>query len=279
VIADLLAYEFLRNAVWASLLASLLCGVIGTLVVVKRLVFVSGGISHAAFGGLGACLYLGLDPRLGAAAVAVGSAVVLAGFRQAREGARDATIGILWAVGMALGIVFVAQTPGYAPNVMSYLFGNILMVRDSDVLLTLALVLVVLVLTALFFEELVAVAFDEDFARLQGVTVRGFLMLLLVLVALSVVFLIQLVGIILVIALLTIPPLVGLRVARSVRGVMAAATLVGTAMTLGGLALSYLFDLPSGPTMVLLGAALLMTLVAASAGRRRLLHGRAAAAG
>lgn len=257
-LGDLLSYGFLRQALAASALAAILCGAVGTFVVVKRLVFISGGISHAAFGGLGVCLYLGADPRLGAAAVAVGSALVLSRIEESRSGSRDATIGVLWAVGMAAGIVFVALTPTYAPNVMSYLFGNVLAVRPSDVWLTLALTAGVLLVLALFYKELVAVAFDEPFARVQGVPAQAFVTLLLVLVALSVVFLIQLVGIILVIALLTIPPLVALRLVRSFLAVILTSTAVGLVMTVGGLALSYLADVPSGPTMVLLGAALLL---------------------
>ena len=166
-------------------------------------------------------------------------------------------IGVLWAVGMALGIVFINSTPGYAPNLMTYLFGNILTVRRSDVLLTLGLVAVVLVLLALYFKELVAVAFDEEFAAVQGVPVDAVRILLLVVTALAVVFLIQLVGIILVMALLTIPPMVSLMLVRSFGAVMLLSTVLGAVMTVGGLVLSYLVDVPSGPAIVLLGAVML----------------------
>ena len=264
-LADLgsaLSYEFVRNALYAGLLASVLCGVVGTFVVVKRLVFLGGGISHAAFGGLGICYHYGVEPRLGAAAVAVVSALALgvgrdAGGGGARSRSADSVIGVLWAVGMALGIVFINSTPGYAPNLMTYLFGNILTVRRSDVLLTLGLVAVVLVLLALYFKELVAVAFDEEFAAVQGVPVDAVRILLLVVTALAVVFLIQLVGIILVMALLTIPPMVSLMLVRSFGAVMLLSTVLGAVMTVGGLVLSYLVDVPSGPAIVLLGAVML----------------------
>jgi zinc transport system permease protein len=278
-LADLgsaLSYEFVRNALYAGLLASVLCGVVGTFVVVKRLVFLGGGISHAAFGGLGICYHYGLEPRFGAAAVAVVSALALgAGGGPGGERARssDSLIGVLWAVGMALGIVFIHRTPGYAPNLMTYLFGNILTVRRSDVLLTAGLVAAVLVLLALFFKELVAVAFDEEFAAVQGVPVGAVRVLLLVVTALSVVFLIQLVGIILVMALLTIPPIVSLMLVRSFGAVMLLSTLLGAVMTVGGLILSYLVDVPSGPAIVLLGA----TMLALVALGRRLLRTRATA--
>lgn len=251
---DLLAYDFLRNAVLAGLLAAALCGVVGTFVVVKRLVFLAGGVAHAAFGGLGICFFLGADPRIGAAGAAVVSALALANPGGPGR-SHDARIGILWAVGMALGVVFIAEVPGYAPNLMAYLFGDILTVRSSDVLLTLGITLVVSGLLAAYFKEAVALAFDEEFAAVQGVPVRTARILLMLLTALSVVFLLQLVGIVLVIALLTIPPVIALRFARSFGAVVALATAIGVAMTQGGLALSYLYDLPSGPAIVLLGAA------------------------
>jgi zinc transport system permease protein len=266
-----LGYEFVRNALWAGLLASVLCGVVGTFVVVKRLVFLGGGVSHAAFGGLGVCFYYGIEPRLGAAAVAVASALVLGGAGgRPRERSHDALIGVLWAVGMAVGIVFLHRTPGFAPNLTTYLFGNILTVGRSDVLLTLGLVAAVLALLGLYFKELVAVAFDEEFAELQGVPVDRVRVLLLVVTALAVVFLIQLVGIVLVMALLTIPPLVSLRLVHRFGAVMLLSTAVGALMTTGGLVVSYALDVPSGAAIVLLGAALLAVVDAATRLRRRL---------
>jgi zinc transport system permease protein len=240
-------------------------------VVVKRLVFLGGGISHAAFGGLGVCFYYGVEPRLGAAAVAVASALVLGGAGgRPRERSHDALIGVLWAVGMAVGIVFLHRTPGFAPNLTTYLFGNILTVGRSDVLLTLGLVAAVLALLGLYFKELVAVAFDEEFAELQGVPVDRVRVLLLVVTALAVVFLIQLVGIVLVMALLTIPPLVSLRLVHRFGAVMLLSTAVGALMTTGGLVVSYALDVPSGAAIVLLGAALLAVVDAATRLRRRL---------
>jgi zinc transport system permease protein len=255
-----LSYEFLRNAVFAGLLASLLCGVIGPFVVVKRLAFLSDGISHAAFGGMGVCFFLGVNPMLGALAVALASAATLGALGSDRVRSYDSLIGVLWAVGMAVGIVFVYKTPGYAPNLMSYLFGNILMVSRRDLAITLALAACVLLLLSLFFKDLVAVSFDEVFARVQGVPVRLLLSLLLTLIGLSVVILIQVVGIILVVALLTIPPVISLMLWQDLRTVMLSSVLVGTGITLGGLALSFLYDLPSGSAIVLLGAALLFAV-------------------
>lgn len=273
---ELLGYDFLRNAVLAGLLASVLCGVIGTFVVVKRLVFLAGGVAHAAFGGLGFCYFLGADPRLGAVGAAVVSALALANPNGTKGGggrSHDARIGILWSVGMAVGVVFIYEIPGYAPNLMAYLFGNILTVRASDVLLTLLLTIVVVALYALYFKESVAVAFDEEFAAVQGVPVGAARTVLMLLTALSVVFLLHLVGIILVLALLTIPPVIALRFARTFAGTVALSIGIGLVMTQGGLVLSYVYDLPSGPAIVLLGAVL---LVVADVGRRALGRGKAA---
>lgn len=259
MLGDVLALEFMRHAVLAAILASVLCGVLGTFVVVKRLVFLSGGVSHAAFGGLGVCYYFGLDPRLGAAASAVAVALVLSsGGPQRRGRLTDATIGVLWAAGMAIGIVFLHRTPGYAPDLTPYLFGNLLTAGRSDVVGLVVLVAVALLFLLLFFKELVAVAFDETFARVQGVPTRPLVTALMVLVALAVVLLIQVVGILLVIALLTIPPLVALRFFQRFGRVMMGATVVALVMTLGGLALAYALDLPSGASIVLLGTLVLM---------------------
>lgn len=270
---ELLSHEFIQNAILAGVLASVLCGVIGTFVVVKRLVFISGGLSHAAFGGLGICYFLGVEPLIGAAAISLLVALVLGATNPSRVRSHDATVGVLWAVGMAVGVVFIHQTPGYAPNLMTYLFGNILTVSRADVLITAVFVAGVLGVLALFFKEFIAVAFDESFASTQGVPTRIVLTLMMVLIALSVVLLIRLVGIILVIALLTIPPLIGLTLVRSIGAVMGLATLVGVAMSLTGLGLSYRFDLPSGPAIVLLGAGVLLLL----RGMQQLLAGKARA--
>lgn len=260
---EILAYEFVHNAVAAGLLASLLCGLVGTFVVVKRLVFVSGGVSHAAFGGLGLFYYLGLPPLAGAAVAALAAGVVLSGRPRTGGRSRDAVIGIVWAVGMAVGVVFIARTPGYAPNLATYLFGDILAVSRPLIGALALLALVVLVVVAVFFKELLAVAFDEEFARSRGVATRLFLVLLMAIIALSAALLIQVVGAMLAIALLTIPPVISLSLARGFRGAMGLAVAIGALMTLGGLALSLVFDLPSGPAIVLLGFALLLVVQAA----------------
>ncbi|MCL4837778.1 MAG: metal ABC transporter permease [Thermoanaerobaculia bacterium] len=252
----LLALDFFRNAVAAALLASVLCGVVGTFVVLKRLVAASGGIAHAAFGGLGAFYFLGWPPRLGAVGVAAAAALALSG--SARSDRRqDAAIGVIWAVGMAVGLVFIHLTPGYAPSLMGFLFGDILLVSPADLWLAAGADLVVLAHVLLFGRRIVAVAFDEECARLQGIPVRAYSLLLLLLTALTVVVLLRLVGIVLVIALLTLPPLVALRLFRGLGAVVAGAVAVAVVQSVGGLLLAFLLDLPAGPVIVLLGALLL----------------------
>ena len=256
-LATLLELDFFRHALLAAVLASVLAGVVGTFVVLKRLVAISGGVAHAAFGGLGVAYWAGVSPRLGAVAVAALSAIGLGFLDGERARRQDAVIGVLWAVGMAIGLVFLHWTPGYAPNLLGYLFGDILMVTPADLLLAAASDVALLALLALVGRELVAVAFDEESARLQGVPARFYSILMLLLVALSVVVLLQLVGIVLVIALVTIPPLVAQRLVRSFVGSLLAAVAVALVVTVGGLLAAYRLDLPSGPVMVLLGALLL----------------------
>jgi len=256
-LATLLELDFFRHALLAAALASVLAGVVGTFVVLKRLVAISGGVAHAAFGGLGVAYWAGVSPRLGAVAVAALSAIGLGFLDGERARRQDAVIGVLWAVGMAIGLVFLHWTPGYAPNLLGYLFGDILMVTPADLLLAAASDVALLALLALVGRELVAVAFDEESARLQGVPARFYSILMLLLVALSVVVLLQLVGIVLVIALVTIPPLVAQRLVRSFVGSLLAAVAVALVVTVGGLLAAYRLDLPSGPVMVLLGALLL----------------------
>lgn len=260
---DLFTHEFIQNAVLAGILASLLCSMIGTFVVLKRLVFISGSISHAAFGGLGICHYFGLPPLLGATAVTLAAPFILATKKSSVKRSLDAQIGILWAAGMAVGALFIFKTPGYAPNLMTYLFGSILAVDRTSVWLLFAFTLVLAGCLAIFYKELIAVAFDEEFAAVQGVPIDRFLKGIILMVGLSIVLLIQLVGIVLVIALLTIPPVISLLLTQDFLGVMIRSAVIGGVMTLGGLTLSYAYDLPSGPAIVMLGLGMLFLVSAA----------------
>ncbi len=258
---EALQYDFMRNALAAGLLAALACGVVGVYVVVKRIVFISGGIAHTSFGGIGLGYFLGINPIIGALFFSVGSGLAIGGITRRTRLPEDTTIGILWAMGMALGVVLIALTPGYAPDLMSYLFGNILTVPSSDLMLMLVLDLVILGTVVAFYKEYLVLSFDEEYARAVGIPVERLYLLLLALIALTVVVLIRVVGMILVIALLTFPAAMARQFTHRMRTMMLLSVTFGAVFTMGGLWLSYLLRLPSGATIVLLaGVALTLTL-------------------
>ncbi|MGD9299801.1 MAG: metal ABC transporter permease [Thiohalocapsa sp.] len=260
---------FLRQALLAGLLASIGCGLIGPFVVVKRIAFLAGGIAHSVLGGMGAALYFGFDPLLGALAAAVVSALLIGWVRLTWHTGEDTAIGALWAIGMAVGILFISRTPGYTTDLMSFLFGNILLVPTRELWFMAALDLLLLLVVGLGYRHFIAVAFDEDFARLRGLPVAALYLLLLVLVALTVVLMIQVVGLSLVIALLTLPAAMAGQWTHSITSMMLLATVLGAALTSGGLALSYTPDLPPGPTIILLAGALYLVSAVVSAALRR----------
>ncbi|HUV35364.1 MAG TPA: metal ABC transporter permease [Patescibacteria group bacterium] len=256
---EALQYEFMRNALLAAVLVGVACGIVGTLVVVKRIVFISGGIAHAAFGGIGLGYLLGVNPVLTAIPFSLLAALGIGTLSRKIEISEDSAIGILWSLGMALGILFIGLAPGYAPDLFSYLFGSILTVPLSDIYVMLALDLIIIVLVALFYKELVASSFDEEFSGLLGVPTRIIYMLLLCLVALSIIVLIRVVGIILVIALLTIPAAIARQWTARMHRMMIAAAAVAVVLGILGLWVSYLLDIASGATIVLLLATALLT--------------------
>ncbi|HPD51787.1 MAG TPA: metal ABC transporter permease [Methanoculleus sp.] len=252
---EVLGFEFFRNALLAGVFASIACGIIGTYVVVRRMVSVSGGISHAAFGGVGLGYYLGIDPLLGATVFTVATALGMGVLEIRARQQMDTIIGAVWAAGMALGILFVYLTPGFAPDLFSYLFGNILLVPRGDILLMAVLVAIIVAIVGLFYLEFQAVTFDPDYARVMNLPVERLSLLLLVLVALTVVMLIRVVGIILVIALLTIPAAISRLYTGRVWSMMLLATGLGALFTLIGIGLSYVLNVPSGATIILVSTA------------------------
>lgn len=243
---------FMQNAIIVGLLASAACAMVGTYVVVKRITFISGGIAHAVLGGMGVAYFLNRDPLAGALVASIVAALIIGIVSLRARQREDTIIGALWAVGMAVGIVFMHKTEGYQVDLMNYLFGNILLVTRGDVFLTLALDVGILGAVLLFYKRFLGICFDEEFTRIQGVQVDVFYLLLLCLIALTVVILVQVVGIILVIALLTLPAATAGHYGRSLKQMMVIALVVGAACTTGGLALSYPYDLPSGATIVLI---------------------------
>jgi zinc transport system permease protein len=276
-LSDLARHSFLQNALWASLLASVACGMIGSFVVVRNISYVAGGIAHCVLGGMGAALYLNkvhgllwLHPLHGAVVAALLAALIIGLVTLKSRERADTIIGALWAVGMALGVLFISLTPGYAEDLMSYLFGNILFVSVSDLWLLSALDLVVVVLGFLFYNQLVAVCFDEEFARLRGVRVELHYLLLLALTALTVVLLTTVVGIILVIALLTLPAAAAGRFTRSLWQMIVAATLLCALFCVGGLWISYAPSLPAGAVIIVIAGAVYLIVATGSGMLRRL---------
>ena len=245
-------HAFLQSAVAAILLASIGCGVMGTYVVVKRIAYIAGGIAHSVLGGMGAAVYYGYDPMHGALPAAVLAALLIGWIRTNWRAQEDTLISALWAIGMAIGVLFIAKTPGNQADLASYLFGNILLVSNDSLWFLLALDAVLLLIVVAYHRQFLAVVFDEEFARLRGIPVGFFYQLLLVLVAITVVLLIQVVGLILVLALLTLPAAVAGHYVHSLGRMMMIATLLGAILGVWGLALSYGPDLPAGPVIILL---------------------------
>ena len=252
---EIFQYQFMQRALIAAVLVSIACGVVGSYVVIKRIVSLSGAISHAAFGGVGLGYFLGVNPVLAAIPFSIISAMAIGGVRQITNISEDTGIGILWSVGMAIGVIFINLTPGYAPDLFSYLFGSILTVNNTDLYIMLILDLIIITTVYLFRREFLAVSFDEEFSKVVGLHSLLIYMLLLALVALSVVVLIKVVGVILLIALFTIPAAISKQYTYNLRKLMILATVVGIILTSVGLILSYIFNLASGATIVMVLAA------------------------
>lgn len=251
---EILSYDFMKNAFLAGILVSVACGIVGTYVVVKGISFISGSISHTAYGGIGLGYYLGINPMLGATIFTVFSALGMGIVSHKTKQKEDTIIGMMWAVGMALGIVFIKLSPGYTADLMSYLFGSILTVPYNDLGIMLILDFIIILAVLLFYEQFKLVAFDEEYAKTIGLNTLAFNLLLLFLIALTVVVMIRAVGIILVIALLTMPAAIAGQLSKRLPSMMAIATILGIIFTICGLFLSYLWDLPSGATIILCAA-------------------------
>lgn len=259
---ELLQFEFAQNALIAGLLASIACALIGTFIVVNRMVSLSGAISHISFGGIGLGYFLGVDPILSAIPFSVSASLLIGWIQERFKQSTDTLIGMMWAMGMALGILFIHLSEGYAPDLLSYIFGNILTVSTDQLYLMGTLLLIIISSILLFYEKLKAVSFDEHFARASGINVFRYRLLLLGLTALSIILLIKLVGVILVIALLSIPAQIAKRFSSSLKHMLIYSTLISTTLTMSGILISFLTDLPSGASIVLLmGGVYLGTLL------------------
>jgi len=270
-------YSFLQYALLTGLLSSVACGVVGSYVVSRRISYVAGAISHFILCGMGAARYFQivhgwtwLQPLHGAVVSALLAAVIIALVSFHSRQREDTVIGALWAIGMAVGVLFISQTPGYNQDLMSYLFGNILMVTPHDLWLIAALDLGVVAAALAFYNQLQAVCFDEEFARIRGINVELYYTLLLCLTALTVVLLVTVVGIVMVIALITLPAAVAGHFTSTLGRMMLAATLFSIVFTVLGVAVSYGANLPAGATIIVLaGLTYLIVAVPSHFIRRR----------
>ncbi len=248
--AELLSYPFFQNALLIGLLCSLVCGVIGSFVVVKRMSFISGSIAHAAFGGLGLSYWLGFNPLLGAMGFGFLSALLMGMIRFRFRQQEDALIGALWAVGMSIGVICISLGSGYAGDLFGYLFGSILLTSDSDLLLMVLLNILVLGAVGYFYYPLVAITFDEDYASVLNLPVMALYLGLLELVTLTVIMLLKVVGTILVIALLTLPASAAANWTARLRVMMMVSVGIGAVSTVGGIFLATFLNFPPGPVII-----------------------------
>lgn len=247
---ELFSYQFFLNAVWAAILASVSCGIIGSYIVSRRIVFISGGITHASFGGIGIGYFAGFNPILGAMIFSILSALGIEYMSKKTNIREDSVIAILWSFGMAIGIIFVFLTPGYSANLMSYLFGNILTVSNFNLWLLLFLNLAMISIFALMFNTILFVAFDERYARAIKLPVDTVNYLLITLVALTIVLNIRVAGIILVISLLTIPQTIANIFTKNFKNLILLSIIIALTGSFSGLLLSYYFDIPSGASII-----------------------------
>lgn len=264
-------YPFLQYALVASLLASVACGIVGSYVVVRRTTYIAGAISHCVLGGMGAARYLqrahGVEwftPLLGAGLAALVAAVIVSLVTLYGKQRVDTVLSVVWALGMAIGVSFIAATPGYGEDLMSYLFGNILMVTRADLRLMAVLDTIVVICALLFYNKFMVICFQEELARLRGIHVGIYTTFLLILIAFTVVLLVQVVGIVMAIALLTLPAATAGLVTRRLWQMMLVAVVLSVFFTLGGIALSYRPELPAGATIIELAGG---TYLAVLAGR------------
>ncbi|TNF40148.1 MAG: metal ABC transporter permease [Bacteroidetes bacterium] len=253
-IIELFKYEFFLKAFIAAIFASISCGVIGSYIVSRRIVFISGGITHASFGGIGLAFFLGFSPILGAVIFAIISALGIQFFTKVAQIREDSSIAIWWSLGMALGIIFVFLTPGYTPNLTSYLFGNILTVSILELWLMFALTVAIIAFFVIFFSKILYIAFDEEFAKTAGLPVEFFNYLIMSLIALTVVLNIRVVGIILILSLLTVPQATANLFTNNFKKLVMLSSFFAFTGTVSGLFISYFLDIPSG-------AAIIFTLV------------------
>lgn len=248
---DLLKYDFFQNALISTLLISISCGLVGTYIVAKRMVFISGGITHASFGGLGLAYYLGFSPMLGATVFSVLSALGILFMAENKKLREDSLIGIFWSAGMAIGVLFIYLTPGYAPNLMSYLFGNILTVTQDQIIMSVILCFLIILFFIRFYRPLFYIAFDKEYSKTHHVHVNIIDVSITLIIALCIVLCLKLAGIILVISYLTIPQAIAGIFYRNFKQQLVASSIISMVGSLVGLFAAAELNIPTGATIVI----------------------------
>lgn len=259
---DVLHYAFFQNALIGSLLTAIACGIVGTYIVSRRLVFISGGITHASFGGLGLGFYLGMNPILMAMIFSIFSAFGVEWVSRTQNVREDSAIAGVWSLGMALGVIFIFLTPGYAPNLSAYLFGNILTITTADILWILGLVVILIGMFSLFLREIVYVAFDRDFAVTQRLPVKWIEYVMMCFIAVTIVLSIRLVGIMLLMSLLTLPQVTVNLFTSDFKKIIWGSIAIGFLGCVAGLVLSYFLNVPSGAFIILVLVVLFLVMKA-----------------
>jgi len=248
---DIISLEFMQNALIAGLLVSLISGIVGSLIVVNRMVFLAGGIAHTSYGGIGFAIYFGLPIFLGASLFAVLASVLMAFLTLKYRDRIDTFIGLIWACGMAIGVILIDLTPGYNVDLMSYLFGSILAVAQDDLYIMVGVLALILAVVTSGYRKILAVSYDSEYATIRGINVPFYYTLMLVVASLGIVIAMKVVGLILVIAMLTIPVFIAERISQSLAGMMIVSGIISTLFTLIGLGVSYYYNLTSGATIIM----------------------------
>lgn len=247
---SLFQYQFFQNAMVTALLTSLLAAMIGTYIVSRKIVFISGGITHASFGGIGMAYYLGLNPFLGAVVFAVTTALGIEWISTKGKVREDSAIAIVWSLGMALGLIFVFLTPGYTPNLMSFLFGSILSVGRLDIWILLFVLLITVLFFVLFFRPVIYTAFDPEFARTRGLPVVLIRNVMAILIALAIVLSIRTMGIILVLSLFTIPQNTAMLISGRFKNIIFGSAVFGVSGSVIGLLVASVLDIPGSAAII-----------------------------
>lgn len=248
----ILNYKFLQNALLCAVLSSIACGIIGSIIVEKKIAMMSGGIAHTAFGGVGLGYYTNIEPMIGALIFSIASALGIKTIQKNTRSNADVLVGMFWALGMSLGILFISFTPGYPPDMTSYLFGDILITSTNDLLFIGILDIVIILVIRAFYHQWQAYIFDSEFAAILRIPVELYDYILYTLIAITVVILVRVVGIILIVGLLTIPPSLAKQYTRNFTNMILLSILFGMIFCLSGLALSFEYNIPSGATIILI---------------------------